>query len=36
MKVECEFVKDALRGDDATEIRVKLIEIMKDDIPADG
>lgn len=30
MKVECNFTKDVLRGDDTSEIRVKLIEIMKD------
>jgi len=35
MRVECEYVKDALRGDDASEIRVRLIEILKDEIPAE-
>jgi hypothetical protein len=36
MRVECEFSKDVLRGDDVSEIKVKLIEIMKDEIPVDG
>eukprot|EP00906_Rhabdomonas_costata_P023402 RCo033674 len=29
-KVECAFVKDVLRGDDTTEIRVTLIETLKE------
>ena len=32
-RVECFFVKDALRGDDTTEIRVVLKEILVDEIP---
>lgn len=30
MKVECTFTKDVLKGDDVTEIRVKLLEIVKE------
>jgi hypothetical protein len=33
MKVDAVFVKDTLLGDDATEIRVKLIEILSDKPP---
>jgi len=33
MKVECTFLKCALRGDDTTEIRVLLKEILVDEIP---
>lgn len=29
-KVKANFVKDTLRGDDSTDIRVKLIEKMQD------
>lgn len=35
MRVECSFTKDALRGDDITELKVHLIEIMKEDMPND-
>ena len=28
MRVECSFVKDALKGDDVTELRLSLLEIM--------
>lgn len=35
MRVECSFTKDALRGDDITELKVHLIEIMKEDMPSD-
>ena len=30
MKVECDFVKDVLRGDEVNEIRVELKEVMTD------
>jgi len=35
MKVECQLKKEPLRstGDDVTEIKVKLIEILKSEIP---
>lgn len=34
LDIDCNFVSDVLRGDDKTEIRVKLIKILKDEIPA--
>lgn len=34
LDVECWFVKDVLRGDDATEMRLKLNKILKDEVPA--
>lgn len=30
LKVECEFVRDVLKGDDVNEIRVELKEVMAD------
>jgi len=33
MKVECRIVKCELKGDHSTEIRVKLIEILREEIP---
>ena len=35
MKVECYFVKDALKGDDTNEIRVVLKEILRDTVQDD-
>jgi hypothetical protein len=34
LEVETEFVSDVLQGGDATELRVKLIKILEDEIPA--
>ena len=35
MKVECRFVRDVLKGDDASEMRVELKGIMKSDVADD-
>jgi len=33
MKVEAKFVKDSLRGDDSTEIKVTFISIIEEEVP---
>eukprot|EP00128_Syssomonas_multiformis_P012948 Colp12_sorted_trinity150504_noHs@1949 len=33
LKVEARFVKDALKGDDTTELRIKLIQKLQDEVP---
>lgn len=34
LDVDVMFLKDVLRGDDKTEIRLKLIKVLKDEVPA--
>jgi len=36
MKVEVRIARDALRGDDVTEVRMRLIELMEDEAPPDN
>ena len=35
LRVECDFARDALKGDDAFEIRIRLKEVMADNYQAD-
>lgn len=34
LDVECWFIKDVLRGDEHTEMKLKLNKILKDEVPA--
>ncbi len=34
LDVEARFVSDVLRGSDVTELRVRLIKVLKDEMPA--
>ena len=33
MRVEAKFVRDVLHGDDVTEIRLRLLEVLEDEAP---
>ena len=36
MRVEVRFARDALLGDDATELRLRLVEMLEDEAPPDN
>jgi hypothetical protein len=36
VKVKANFVKDTMRGDDSTEIKVELVQLMKDQYQDDS
>lgn len=35
LRVDVSFVRDALKGDDATEMRIKFLGLMEDEAPPD-